>query len=314
MKRLHVHVSVDDLAQSIRFYSALFATQPTVARPDYAKWMLEDPRVNFAISARGGTAGVQHLGIQAENSEELAEVSGRLAAAGRPVLEESGVTCCYARSEKQWVADPQGVPWETFLTHGESTVYGSGGALGRLAEAGSGVAAGAPAHGSCCALAVRRALPRGVVPGYLVAQFAGAVLGVWLAHAMFGLPIAQASAHVRTGLGQWTGEFTATFALQSVVWSCTRHHPHATPYAVACMITAAYWFTSSTSFANPAVTFARALSDTFAGIRPIDAPAFVAAQLLGAATATVLFAWFAGELRAVSRPLSGPDEVVGGER
>jgi glycerol uptake facilitator-like aquaporin len=162
------------------------------------------------------------------------------------------------------------------------------------------------------ALASRGALPRGAAPGYLLAQFAGAVLGVWLAHLMFELPIAQASAHARTGFGQWAGEFTATFALLSVVWSCARRHPHATPYAVACVITAAYWFTSSTSFANPAVTVARALSDTFAGIRPADAPAFVAAQLLGAAAATALSAWFAGEPLAVRRPLPGPDEVVSG--
>src|SRR5829696_6296320 len=125
------------------------------------------------------------------------------------------------------------------------------------------------------ALAARKALPWAVVPVYLLAQLTGAVLGVWLAHVMFSLPVMQASAHVRTGLGQWVGEFTATFALLSVIWSCTRHHPHATPYAVACIITAAYWFTSSTSFANPVVT--EALSDTFAGIRPVDAPAFIVA-------------------------------------
>ena len=146
MKPLHIHVSVGDMTESVRFYSALFAAEPTVAKPDYAKWMLDDPRVNFAVSARGGAAGVQHLGIQAEEQAELEEVFGRLAAAGRPVLEEKGATCCYARSEKQWVSDPQGVPWETFLTHGESTVYGDGGALGRLAAAGE--AAGGAA---CCA-------------------------------------------------------------------------------------------------------------------------------------------------------------------
>jgi catechol 2,3-dioxygenase-like lactoylglutathione lyase family enzyme len=157
MKRLHVHMSVEDLAASVRFYSALFASPPTVAKPDYAKWMLDDPRVNFAISSRGGATGVQHLGIQAENAAELEEVFGRLAAAGRPVLEEAGVTCCYARSEKQWVSDPQGVPWETFLTHGESTIYGDGGALGRLAAAEERAAGppccvpkGAPAAASTC--------------------------------------------------------------------------------------------------------------------------------------------------------------------
>ena len=111
MKRLHVHVSVDDLAQSIRFYSTLFAAEPTVLKDDYAKWMLEDPRVNFAISKREGrTAGISHLGIQAEDEGELAEVYDRLALAERPTVEEKAATCCYAKSDKQWIADPQGVP------------------------------------------------------------------------------------------------------------------------------------------------------------------------------------------------------------
>ena len=162
------------------------------------------------------------------------------------------------------------------------------------------------------AFAWRGALPWRAVPGYLAAQLAGAVFGVWLAHAMVGLPLVQASAQVRTGFGQWVGEFTATFALLSVIWSCTRHHPYATPYAVACIITAAYWFTSSTSFANPAVMVARALSDSFAGIRPADAPAFILAQLLGAAAATALSAWFAAERPVVRRPLSGPSEAIEG--
>jgi glycerol uptake facilitator-like aquaporin len=147
------------------------------------------------------------------------------------------------------------------------------------------------------AMAWRGALPRAAVPGYLAAQALGAVLGVWLAHLMFDLPILQASAKPRTGLGQFAGEVTATFALLAVIWSCTRHRPEATPYAVACIITGAYWFTASTSFANPAVTLARALSDSFAGIRPVDAPAFIAAQLAGAAAATALFAWFEREAR-----------------
>lgn len=156
MKRLHIHVSVGDLGESVRFYSALFAAAPTVAKADYAKWMLDDPRVNFAVSARGGAAGVQHLGIQAESAAELEEVFGRLAAAGRPVLEEAGATCCYARSEKQWVSDPQGVPWETFLTHGESTVYGNGGAIDRLAAVDGRAAAPAAAAAACCAGAGER--------------------------------------------------------------------------------------------------------------------------------------------------------------
>jgi len=125
MKRLHVHVSVKDLEVSIRFYSQLFAMQPTVQKADYAKWMLDDPRVNFAISQRDGRAGVQHLGIQVENRAELAEVYERLRHAERSVTEEGETTCCYARSEKSWIDDPQGVQWETFLTTGESTVYGT---------------------------------------------------------------------------------------------------------------------------------------------------------------------------------------------
>ncbi len=125
MKRMHVHVAVDDLDASIRFYSHLFATGPTVAKPDYAKWMLDDPRVNFAISARGAQAGIEHLGIQVEDRGELAEIYERLERADRPVLAEGATTCCYAKSEKSWIEDPQGVKWETFLTTGESTQYGN---------------------------------------------------------------------------------------------------------------------------------------------------------------------------------------------
>lgn len=135
MKRLHVHVSVDDLDQSVRFYATLFAAEPTVLKPDYAKWMLEDPRVNFAISQRGGAAGVQHLGIQVEDSAELAEVYDRLKQAERPIVAQPATTCCYAKSDKQWIADPQGVAWETFLTHGEATVYGESAAIASLQAA-----------------------------------------------------------------------------------------------------------------------------------------------------------------------------------
>jgi catechol 2,3-dioxygenase-like lactoylglutathione lyase family enzyme len=123
MKRLHVHVSVKDLDASVRFYSQLFAADPAVRKPDYAKWLLEDPRVNFAISQRDGRPGVQHLGIQVEDREELAEVYERLRRAERPVIEEGETICCYAHSEKSWTEDPQGVQWETFLTTGQSTVY-----------------------------------------------------------------------------------------------------------------------------------------------------------------------------------------------
>ena len=126
MKRLHVHVAVDDLAKSIGFYSTLFAAGPTVVKSDYAKWMLEDPRVNFAISTHGSKPRLDHLGIQVESEAELGEVYERLKRAEGPVLEEGATTCCYAQSEKSWIIDPQGLAWETFHTMGESTVYGNG--------------------------------------------------------------------------------------------------------------------------------------------------------------------------------------------
>jgi hypothetical protein len=125
MKRLHVHVSVESLDTSIRFYSQLFAAEPSVRKADYAKWMLEDPRVNFAISQRDGKPGVQHLGIQVEDHSELKEVYERLQRTQSPLIEEGMTTCCYAHSEKSWIKDPQGLQWETFLTTGESTVYGT---------------------------------------------------------------------------------------------------------------------------------------------------------------------------------------------
>ncbi len=158
MKRMHVHVAVDDLAKSIRFYSTLFAAEPAVVKADYAKWMLDDPRVNFAISARGATPGLDHLGIEVESADELREVYGRLEAAEGPVLEEGATTCCYAQSEKSWIVDPQGLAWETFHTTGESTVYGDGTREERVAMAsaccGTGAsvkAALAPAPAkSCC--------------------------------------------------------------------------------------------------------------------------------------------------------------------
>ncbi|HTU65305.1 MAG TPA: ArsI/CadI family heavy metal resistance metalloenzyme [Steroidobacteraceae bacterium] len=124
MKRLHIHVSVGDIDESVRFYNALFAATPTVHKPDYAKWMLDDPRVNFAISRRDTETGIRHLGIQAENKPELDDVYARLLAAQGPVREDGQTTCCYAQSEKSWIADPQGVQWEAFLTTGESTTYG----------------------------------------------------------------------------------------------------------------------------------------------------------------------------------------------
>src|ERR1700750_603906 len=126
MKRLHVHVAVDDLQRSVGFYSALFAAQPAVLKPDCAKWMLDDPRVNFAISTRGREPGLDHLGIQVEDAAELNEVYARLRAAGGNIIEQGETTCCYAKSEKSWIDDPAGIAWETFLTTGESTNYGDG--------------------------------------------------------------------------------------------------------------------------------------------------------------------------------------------
>jgi catechol 2,3-dioxygenase-like lactoylglutathione lyase family enzyme len=157
MKRLHVHVGVENLDSSIAFYSTLFGAAPTVLKPDYAKWMLEDPRVNFAISSGNHARnGIEHLGIQVESGGELAEVYDRLKAADRPVLEEGATTCCYAQSEKSWIADPDGIVWETFLTHGEATVYGDGPALDALADPAATATCCAPAlpaaeaPPSCC--------------------------------------------------------------------------------------------------------------------------------------------------------------------
>jgi catechol 2,3-dioxygenase-like lactoylglutathione lyase family enzyme len=124
MKRMHVHVSVGDLDQSIRFYETLFGAPPSVVKPDYAKWMLDDPRVNFAISDRGRAPGVDHLGIQVENGEELVEIRERLKAAGDIPRDQTAAVCCYAQSDKAWVNDPAGVRWETFFTFGAAPIYG----------------------------------------------------------------------------------------------------------------------------------------------------------------------------------------------
>ncbi len=141
--------------------------------------------------------------------------------------------------------------------------------------------------------AMRSGLPWKELPAYVASQLLGAVAGVAAAHVMFGLPLFFVSRHVRSGPAQWFAEFVATFGLLAVIFGCTRIRSQLTPIAVAAYIVAAYWFTSSTSFANPAVTIARSLSDTFAGIRPQDAPGFIVAQLLGAVGATLVFAWLA---------------------
>ena len=125
MKRFHVHVAVHDLEQSIRFYSSLFGVAPSVTKDDYAKWMLEDPRVNFAISARGAKPGLDHLGLQAETDAELEEIGVRLAQADVSIVPQKGAACCYAKSDKYWTIDPQGIAWESFHTLDSVPVYGS---------------------------------------------------------------------------------------------------------------------------------------------------------------------------------------------
>jgi catechol 2,3-dioxygenase-like lactoylglutathione lyase family enzyme len=142
MKRLHVHVAVSDLSQSVGFYSTMFGTEPSVLKADYAKWMLDDPRVNFAISSRGVAAGLDHLGIQVEETGELSEIAGRLKDAGASTFDEAGATCCYAQSDKTWVEDPSGIRWETFRTFGEATIYG---------EDHSAEMTPAGVTGACCA-------------------------------------------------------------------------------------------------------------------------------------------------------------------
>ncbi len=168
MKRLHISVSVDDLDRSIGFYATLFGAEPTVRKPDYAKWMLDDPRVNFSISKRGRRVGLDHLGIQAETNEELSGIAARLAEAGETLFEQRQTVCCYARSDKAWVTDPSGIAWESFVTHGAATVYGEDiespagrttgegccapdAALPATPSEAMGIAA--PARGGCCGAA-----------------------------------------------------------------------------------------------------------------------------------------------------------------
>jgi catechol 2,3-dioxygenase-like lactoylglutathione lyase family enzyme len=146
MNRLHIHLNVNDLAQSVRFYSALFGAEPTRIEADYAKWMLEDPRVNFAISSRGEVSGLSHLGIQVEDDAELANATTRAKVAASQVLVEEGASCCYARSDKSWATDPQGVRWETFLTTGDLTTFGIGADDTRLV----GQSNGATVQSACC--------------------------------------------------------------------------------------------------------------------------------------------------------------------
>jgi catechol 2,3-dioxygenase-like lactoylglutathione lyase family enzyme len=152
MKRFHVHVSVEDIDQSVRFYSTLFGSAPAKLEPDYAKWMLEDPRINFAISRRGAKAGIDHIGFQVDSSEELAGLKERLQAADASMIDETGTSCCYARSDKHWVTDPAGIAWESFHTLADIPTFN-----GRQVEESPrlrkplGVAISSDTANACCA-------------------------------------------------------------------------------------------------------------------------------------------------------------------
>lgn len=155
MKRFHVHLHVEDLAQSVAFYSKLFAAEPSRLEGDYAKWMLDDPRLNFAISTRGSRPGIDHLGIQAENAEELAELRARGESADQALLDEGATSCCYARSEKHWLTDPQGVAWEHFQTLENIPVFSEQAPATSKESAccppgGRGKPVGIPVKSSCC--------------------------------------------------------------------------------------------------------------------------------------------------------------------
>ena len=147
MKRMHIHVSVEDLSKSIVFYSAMFDAEPTVIKDDYAKWMLEDPRVNFAITPSKRTSGVDHLGIQVENNDELTEMHDRLEKAEADIAAQTGAACCYAKSDKYWANDPQGIAWETFHSLGTVPVYGNDLAPDKIEKLSN---AEKSTGGSCC--------------------------------------------------------------------------------------------------------------------------------------------------------------------
>jgi lactoylglutathione lyase len=153
MKRFHVHAHVENLAQSIAFYSQLFGTEPTRVEGDYAKWMLDDPRINFAISTWGDKPGVDHLGFQTDSEEELAELKERARAADLALLDEGETTCCYARSDKYWLTDPQGIAWEQFRTLGNIPVFSDS----KRAEAESSPCCAASAPGKPAAVPVKAA-------------------------------------------------------------------------------------------------------------------------------------------------------------
>ena len=162
MKRFHIHVAVADLTASTRFYSHLFGAEPAVRKPDYAKWMLDDPRVNFAISARGRKVGIDHLGVQVDSTDELAVLHAQIASAGSAPLMQKGTTCCYAQSDKYWLTDPSGIAWESFHTSSDVALFGEdttaettnlnaccGPQATETKAGGCGPTAGAPASGCC---------------------------------------------------------------------------------------------------------------------------------------------------------------------
>ena len=153
-KRFHVHAHVEDLSASIAFYSKLFAAEPTRVESDYAKWMIDDPRVNFAISTRGGKPGVDHLGLQTDSEEELIELKARAQAADMALLDEGETTCCYARSEKHWVVDPQGIAWEHFHTLGSIPTFSQAEPV--VAASGTACCAGSTARGKPVGVPVRQ--------------------------------------------------------------------------------------------------------------------------------------------------------------
>lgn len=150
MKRLHLHVSVPAIEPAIAFYSTLFDAPPSVVKDDYAKWMLDDPRVNLAISSRARATGIDHVGVQVDSVAELGELSGRLKAAGATTFDQEATTCCYANSDKSWVTDTAGVRWETFFTHGEATAYGEDEAIPEASGACCPPKAAMPAKPACC--------------------------------------------------------------------------------------------------------------------------------------------------------------------
>ena len=151
MKRFHVHVAVNDLGKSIAFYSAMFGEEPVVVKSDYAKWMLEDPRVNFAISHRGQVPGINHLGFQAEDDAELEAIHANLEKADTVVVAEVGAHCCYAKSDKYWVTDPQGIAWESFRSLGSIPLFGGDASDPPVAEQAATCGSGESAASSCCA-------------------------------------------------------------------------------------------------------------------------------------------------------------------